>query len=433
VLIERDLSSLHVRPILRDEVDRWNSLMFSHHYLGFRTLPGNSLKYVAILDEEWVALLGWGSAALKSSPRDTWIGWSSEQRMRRLKYVVNNSRFLVLPGIKIRNLASKTLSLNVKRLSGDWRRIYGHSLLLAETFVDQSLFAGTCYRAAGWRVLGMTRGFRRNGTRYFFHGNPKTVCVVPLCRNAPGMLSAPFFCPDVNKKEIFMLDLNKASIDEQGGLLDQLAKVTDPRMRRGVRHTQISILAIAVCAVLSGARSFLAIGEWACDLSQDILERFKSRWSDDKRRYIPPSEPTIRRTLKTIDAGEVDRIIGNWLAGHCAGEAIALDGKTVRGSKGSTGKGVHLVSALLHNEGVVIAQKAVDGKSNEITAVKPLLDSTDIRGKVITADAMHAQVEHANYLKEEKGADYVFTVKGNQATLLKDIQDLGDRDFSPSV
>ena len=83
-----------------------------------------------------------------------------------------------------------------------------------------------------------------------------------------------------------MLDLNKATIDEQGGLLDQLAKVTDPRMRRGIRHTQISILAIAVCAVLSGARSFLAISEWACDLSQDILERFKSRWSDDKRRYI---------------------------------------------------------------------------------------------------------------------------------------------------
>jgi len=417
--------------------------MASHHYLGFQTLPGNSLKYVAILpapreqnegsDGEWVALLGWGSAALKSSPRDTWIGWSSEQRMRRLKYVVNNSRFLILPDIHVRNLASRALSLNVRRLSADWRRIYGHSLLLAETFVDQSLFAGTCYRAAGWQVLGMTRGFRRNGTRYFFHGKPKTVYVVPLCRNAPRVLSAPFFCPDIERKEAVMFDLNKALIDEQGGLLDQLAKVTDPRMRRGVRHTQISILAIAVCAVLSGARSFLAIGEWACDLSQDILERFKSRWSDDKRRYVPPSEPTIRRTLKTIDAGEVDRIIGNWLAGHCAGEAIAIDGKTVRGSKGSTGKGVHLVSALLHNEGVVIAQRAVDEKSNEITAVRPLLDSTDIRGKVITADAMHAQVEHAKYLKEEKGADYVFTVKGNQETLLKDIQDLGDRDFSPCV
>jgi len=353
--------------------------------------------------------------------------------MRRLKYVVNNSRFLILPDIHVRNLASRALSLNVRRLSADWRRIYGHSLLLAETFVDQSLFADTCYRAAGWQVLGMTRGFRRNGTRYFFHGKPKTVYVVPLCRNAPRVLSAPFFCPDIERKEAVMFDLNKALIDEQGGLLDQLAKVTDPRMRRGVRHTQISILAIAVCAVLSGARNFLAIGEWACELSQDILERFKSRWSDDKRRYVPPSEPTIRRTLKTIDAGEVDRIIGNWLAGQCAGEAIAIDGKTVRGSKGSTGKGVHLVSALLHNEGVVIAQRAVDEKSNEITAVRPLLDSTDIRGKVITADAMHAQVEHAKYLKEEKGADYVFTVKGNQETLLKDIQDLEDRDFSPCV
>ncbi len=181
VLTERDLSSLVVRPVLREEDARWNSLMSSHHYLGFRTLPGNSLKYVALLDGEWVALLGWGSAAFKSFHRDRWISWSYEQKMQRLRFVVNNSRFLILPEIRIRNLASKVLSLNVKRLSDDWQRTYGHPVLLAETFIDHSLFRGTCYRAAGFSALGVTRGFRRNGARYFFHGRPKTIFV--YCRS----------------------------------------------------------------------------------------------------------------------------------------------------------------------------------------------------------------------------------------------------------
>src|SRR5699024_1103704 len=111
-----------------------------HHYLGFRRLVGKTLKYIAILNDQWVALLGWGAAAFQCEPRDQWIGWSKEQRQKRLKYIANNQRFLILPDVRIKNLASKTLALNLKRLSSDWQHIFGHPILLAETFVDHHRF-----------------------------------------------------------------------------------------------------------------------------------------------------------------------------------------------------------------------------------------------------------------------------------------------------
>lgn len=116
---------------------------------------------------------------------------------------------------------------------------------------------------------------------------------------------------------------------------------------------------------------------------------------------------------------------------HQDGWAIAVDGKTLKGAVDTGGKAVHLMAALLHKEGVVIAQNQVETKSNEITALKPLLDPLDIQGKVVTTDAMHTQVETARYLKEEKSADYVMIVKGNQPGLQQDIQAVEEKDFSP--
>ena len=144
------LKDLIVRPITPGEENDWNTLMAKHHYLGFRCLSGRRLKYVALLDGRWVALIGWGAAALKCSPRDRWINWSEERKYERLQYITNNQRFLILPGVSIKNLASRALALNIKRLSADWETVYGHPILMVETFVDHSRFKGTCYRAAGW-------------------------------------------------------------------------------------------------------------------------------------------------------------------------------------------------------------------------------------------------------------------------------------------
>ena len=428
-----NLKELIVRPITPGEENDWNTLMARHHYLGFHCLSGRSLKYVALLDGRWVALIGWGAAALKCTPRDRWIDWSAERKYKRLQYIANNQRFLILPGVSIKNLASRALALNLKRLSADWETVYGHPILMVETFVDQSRYKGTCYRAAGWVPLGKTAGYGRTGGIYYYHGQTKTVLVKALQKKAATILSAPFLPPELTGGERAMVDLNKVSLDSKGGLLDYLALLKDTRKKRGIRHSQISILAVAICALLSGAKCFIAIGEWASSLNQEMLKRLGCRYNERLEKFIPPSEKTLRLTLKRVNGDEVDDIIGQWLRSQSQDRAVAVDGKTLRGSSGADGKPVHLVSAFLQHDKIVISQRQVERKSNEITAFKPLLEQLNLEGKVVTADAMHTQVEHARFIVEDKKADYVFPVKQNQGNLFETIKNTMSEDFPPSL
>jgi hypothetical protein len=193
--IQINLNSMIVRPIKPEEEITWNKLMQEHHYLGFQSLTGKTLKYVALLEGQWVALIGWGSAALKSRHREKWVGWHQEQKTKGLKFIANNQRFLILPGIQIKNLASKVLALNTRRLPADWLAVHGHTVLMVETFVDHSRFNGTCYRAAGWVALGKTSGYGRKAGVYYYHGETKTIFVKPLNKDAQQILSAPFLPP----------------------------------------------------------------------------------------------------------------------------------------------------------------------------------------------------------------------------------------------
>ena len=423
------LKKVKVRLVQESEVETWNQLMGEHHYLGFRTLVGESLKYVATFDNQWVALLGWGTAAFKCGPRDKWINWPSERPWDRLKFIANNQRFLILPNIHCTNLASKILALTTRRLCEDWQVMYNHPVVLAETFVDPERYKGTCYLAAGWLALGLTRGYGRRGGRYIKHGQPKIVLVRPLCSDARELLNAPFLHPYLEGGSA-ILDLNQIKIQS---LLDVLTNITETRKRRGMRHSLTSVLAISVCACLAGARSFIGIGEWAAYLNQELLKRFQCRRNPNTGKYVPPSEPTIRRVLQAVDGDEVDISLGGWLTKAVAGDAIAVDGKVLRGSGNGERRPIHLISAVLHNEGLVLNQKQIDQKSNEIPAFKPTLEPLDLKGVVVTADAMHLQKDHAHFLKEEKEADYLFTVKANQPSILQSIKDLDDEDFSPSV
>jgi hypothetical protein len=426
-----NLEDLVVRPITLDERQRWRQLMRQHHYLRFNSIVGESICYVATIEDQWVALLAWGMAAMKNRHREAWIGWDEALKWRRLHLVANNTRFLILPGAHIKNLASKVLSVNMRRLSRDWQERYGHPILLAETFVDLSRFKATCYRAAGWIPLGETRGFARSGTGYSAHGQPKMLFVRPLHPDAQRMLAAAFSPPVVtNRKEkIPVIDVNRLPIEGEDGLIDVLRTVVDPRKRRGIRHPLICILAIAVCACLSGARSFEAIAEWASELSRDALKRLGSK------RSRAPSEKCFRITLQRLDAAGFDDAICSWLARRkvFAGEGIALDGKTLRGAHDGDKAAPHLLSAVLHREGIIVAQVAVGDKTNEIPCVKPLLQDLNIEGAVVTADALHTQKETARFVVEDKKADYVFTVKENQPTLLQDIVDLGLEALPPSA
>lgn len=405
--------------------------MAEHHYLGFRCLVGESMKYVAELNGEWQALIGWGTAAFKCGPRDRWIGWTQSQQWRRLRFVANNMRFLVLPGIRRPHLASQVLGRNLRRLSRDWEAVFSHPIVLAETFVDPR-FAGTCYRAAGWEPLGSTQGFGRSAGKYVFHGHPKTIWVRPLETRSRELLSAPFDHPALyGGPQPTMPDLNRV-LDPEQGLIARLAAVPDSRRKRGIRHQQAVILAVAACASIAGMRSFTAIGEWAAALPQEALERLGCRRHPVRSEYIPPCESTLRRTLQAVDVERMDREIGAWMEAQAPSDAVAVDGKTLRGAKRRDGTQVHLLSALVHKQGVTIGQRDVNEKHNEITEFKPLLEPLDLTGRVVTADAMHTQAGHARFLVDEKQADYLFIAKDNQPTLHLDIKHLSRESFSPS-
>jgi predicted transposase YbfD/YdcC len=216
-------------------------------------------------------------------------------------------------------------------------------------------------------------------------------------------------------------------------LLSFLSAVTDPRQRRGVRHGMASLVTLAAAAVLAGARSFTAIGEWAADASQEVLAALGIRRNVRVGRRVPPDESTLRRALQKLDPDEVDRLFAAFLAARYPGpesndgapRAISVDGKTVRGARDHTDpddRAPHLVSAVTHGEGIVLAQAQVDRKSNEITAVQPLLKDLDLVGLVVTADAMHTQTAFAEWLVTTKQAHYLFIVKANQPTLHETVQ-----------
>ena len=172
-----DLRGVTVRPTWgAQEHRRWDRLVAEHHYLRFHGVVGKGLRHVAVHGESWLALLGWQPGAFKLAARDRWVGWSAQQQFKRLHLIANNSRFVILTPERVPNLASRVLGLSLRRLSQDIEAVHGYPALLAETFVDVSRFAGTCYRASNWRSLGFTRGFAREpggAARWRHHGQPK--------------------------------------------------------------------------------------------------------------------------------------------------------------------------------------------------------------------------------------------------------------------
>jgi hypothetical protein len=152
------------------------------------------------------------------------------------------------------------------------------------------------------------------------------------------------------------------------------------------------------------------------------------------KRWKPPSEPTIRRTLQQMDANAADAKIGQWMTQRypLAGRGVAVDGKALRGAHDAGQRAPHLLSAILHEEGVVIGQIEVEEKTNEIPKLPDLLGPLPLEGAMVTADALHTQTESARYIVEEKKADYLFIVKDNQPTLRQDISDLKLESFPPS-
>jgi hypothetical protein len=186
---------------------QWRELIERYHYLHCRVPVGANLRYMVRSEqcpERVLACLQWSSAAWKMAPRDRWIGWNDLQRRRNLQLVVNNSRFLILPWIHIRGLASTILSLCARKLPADWEQRYGVRPVLLETLVEAERFRGTCYRAANWIALGRTQGRGRMDRHHALQDSvPKDIYIYPLRRNAGqylcGAVAPVFPAPDTEQ------------------------------------------------------------------------------------------------------------------------------------------------------------------------------------------------------------------------------------------
>jgi hypothetical protein len=176
-----NLTLVELKPVRNTKLEPlYNSLVQQYHYLGYRQIVGNHLKYIAFIGNRPVACLGWGSAAWKIQSRDDFIGWNPATRRDNLHFVVNNTRFLILPWISVKCLASKILALNAKRISDDWLKTYNYPLYLLETFIEKDRFKGTCYKAANWICTGQTKGTAKKGRDHLFHGKIKDIYLYPL-------------------------------------------------------------------------------------------------------------------------------------------------------------------------------------------------------------------------------------------------------------
>jgi len=177
------------------ESRRWREQVERYHYLGCRVPFGAHLRYWVHNRERELACLLWTSAAWKMQARDEWIGWNDEQRRRNLQSIVNNGRFLILPWVQVKGLASKILARSARQMPRDWETRYGSRPLLLETLVDTGRFRGTCYRAANWIHAGQTAGRGRMDREHKAHGKAvKDIYIYPLVRDVRQQL-----CSDLTR------------------------------------------------------------------------------------------------------------------------------------------------------------------------------------------------------------------------------------------
>jgi hypothetical protein len=435
------LSQVTVRLVLAEERDRFDALLESEHYLHSARVGGPSLRYVAEVQGQWVALLTFSGAVPHTKAREQFIRWTPRQRARRLGWVVNNSRFLVLPERqRYPNLASRVLALSLKRLSTDWQAHWGHPVLLVESYVDESQYRGTCYRACGFTAVGLTAGYGRSSRDYYLeHGQPKQLYLRELRPRALGLLRQGRLPAELAEHEEKVSGPCPLQATQLNSLLEVFAQFKDPRRGHGLRHLQPFVLACATVAMLMGAGGYEGFEEECSKLTQRQLRALGCRQDPKTGRYRSPSDTTFFRVLQGLEAAEFDLRLGQWMMGQEISvlQALAVDGKCLRGSARTDGKPLQLLSAVSHRLRLTVAQEAIADKSNEIPALKPLLQklpAAALEGSLITADALHCQQETARFITQELGADYLFGLKGNQSGILERAQIRLPQDFfSPGI
>jgi len=392
-------------------------LLAEQHYLGGIKAVGEQVHY-AVSDEQgaWVAVLIFAAAALHLRPRETWIGWSNEQRRRRLALVVNNVRFLLLPERAVPNLGSAVLSRVLAQLSDDWLARYEHPVLIVETFVDPERFQGTVYRASGWSELGLTQGHGRKSRDYYEnHDRPKRLFARELVKNARRSLQAEHLKPSLASVEARVAASSPLKAAALQSLSELFRAVPEYRSRIG-QYPLYALLGLTACAYLASAAR-----------GQKDLVGFARRLSSRQRaalgvrrtaagQYPAPSQPTFSRMFQHVTPAHIEAVLlrhQRQVRGvPPADELVVLDGK-VPGHSG----GQNVVTAITSPGLYYLGSEVVAEKTNEIPAVRLLCQRLDLDGRLVSIDALHTQTQTAREIVLEHGGDFLLTVKGNQPGL----------------
>lgn len=429
------LNGFHICLLTKkSDLKRFDALIIEHHYLQSATLVGEHLRYVAVYGGQWLALASFSAAAYNLRYREQFIGWTPEQRRRRLPLVANQSRFLVLPDCHYPNLPSRMLKLLLSRLSEDWQERWGHPVALVETFVDPEYFRGTTYKVSGWSELGATSGYGRCAPDFYqAHARPKQLWVKELVKGAGQKLRAQSLPPAWAAVEQQSNPGCSTKAKEIKSLHDELKALPEFRRRQSLGYPIAGVVALIVlasfCGVIRGQRDLAA---FARTLSQGQLRALGFGLDRRTKRVRCPKETVFFRVLQQVDDDLLEKLLLKWqekVLGPVQDRLIAMDGKTLRHARG-----IQLVSSVGAQSGRWLGTIAVADKSNEIPAAQRLLERQDIEGKLVVMDALHTQDVTAQKIVFERGGDYVFTVKKNQETLYQTVeQKLQPQPFSPSA
>ena len=377
------------------EAEYYSDMLVREHYLKSSAYKrGRTIVQVARSGREDVAILTWEAGTRQwFGKRDKIIGWTVEQKDKRLKYCIENVRFLMLRQGE-QNLASHILALALERLSMDAQDLYGHDVVWAETFVDLSRgYEGTCYKAAGWLDAGLTAGGhgRENWSK-------KHYLVKELKKDAAAKLRAPELSSSdtVNprQKVLFLEQLDIESLKLR------LEAIPDFRKHVG-RYPLVPLLALIIAAVLAGASDVMAIYRWISALSTEFLKSLGCRQA--------PSHTTLWRVMTGIRHAALQKELCEWLAEQSkkcyvasALRHICLDGKTLRASSKVQGSQLHLVTMIEAVSKTIMAQQLTDDKSNEIPKVAEMLEQTPLDAQtLVTADALNTQDKNAAIIQKK--------------------------------
>jgi predicted transposase YbfD/YdcC len=426
VHVQRTARAVDVRVPSKQEVGWFDGLLADHHYLGAGQPVGDYLRQVVELDGEAVALLVWGPACYALKDRDLWISWSASQRLERLKLIVQNRRFLVLvPKGKSPNLASQAMGAALRALPAQWFEQFGYRPLLAESFTDPEAYAGTCYKASNWEPVGYSAGYSRHRADFYIaNDRPKRLWLRPLVAEARGQLRSvqvPEDCQaGLTVAPSGTLPVNAKQL---GSLLDVFRLAPDPR-DSNTRYRIGPVLTLIAMALLAGRREIAEIARFVRTLKHPQRRRLGLPLKKGTRAfYEVPGYGVFYQVLTRMDPEAFASRLNDWLQSQAGAlpQALALDGKMIRDHIG-------LLTLAQHEDGAPQAVAIYDQKEGtprcEQTVAGELLEQLPaLDGKLITADPLHCQRQHARTIVE-KGGDYLAQIKGNQPTLLKKAQQL---------